>query len=1018
MTKIKKFFMFLVFGIMASAVLVGCSKQVKVTYFVDDKVYVEETIDRTKEIKLPKDPEKKGYTFQGWMFKADSKPFTKTTKIKKDTEVVAVFKPITIERFIDGEKTTVELLNIDKDLPGKEGLVLDKWYTDPEYKTPYVNQTVDKLYARFVAMVTFNNGHEVLKELKVPVNETVPKPELNDILRPYMDKNDISYLNPDGSEYDFNEKIAKSKEIHVSWHSPYLQYEKNLSTGKYKISDCESSDEATKFWREFRPYVSRFPSKYVERDADGKVIGVHDVEAVNGSMFTALTKKVIIDEGIKYVSDFIGNSIITAFDELVLPKSVRVLENCFNGWDKTKLEKIVIPEGVEQIIKCFWADDVFDQNEFCKEIEGFTFKLPKTVKSLSKVPTNIEVEGNKDYYRETKNGNNYLYHKESDNTLTLISATTATSNQIVVPEGVNNIKVGFYSYNPQVKFIHLPESFQKVIFNGKREDYKYYTGKALLDTTSTPYGDETEIDGYAIISRLDALERVIFNSSAYPTAVHDSAISGKKSSSYMEEYDDYTQFNDKTVFVKEVASGENVKVTVNVHNLSTGVLNENTPDGKPFVFEGKYKSGDVINENELLSDLSLVDLSHKYIIKGYEQFGENFDLTKPLKANVYLDVYYNLRPAGFKYEINAQNEIVITGFESTTALLNSVTNLYTVVIPEEFEGKKVVGIKDEAFSEVEQIEMTILPKTVKYIGDKAFYRTTNLKKVLIPSGDLETVGRSAFEGSGLEDLTLSIKNVKEIKPYAFKNQTLKEFKLANGEEDRFFGEFDLTGKKLYYPKETETGKFFLLKTEKGAFEIFKFTGMDKMKVKGKETDTEPTVEVNVYDMQLVAVAGGFVYDYFSLKLGISFRPSRMIDYLKGNLKKQLESSVVRYEIMEGSVYYLKDKTDKERDMSIGLVKKVHKNAFTDMQMVSSGSGTNKLVGEVYTNSSGQKITNGITRYVRGKGNPSEFYEELLTKDDLKNKDIFVEGWWEGLTGDAFEEFTNGIGEDDTYLIQN
>ncbi len=1005
MTNFKKIFLFLIISIVAITSLYACVKDIKLTYYVDGKVYKEVVLDKKKEIQLPEEPKKEGYNFIGWFLKNDNKTqFTKNSKVNKSTELDGIFKPIMITRVISGKEEKVELLKLDENLPSKDGLILDKWYIDPEFKTLYNKQNTDKLYARFAGLLTYHNGYETLKEVKVPFNEKTKAPSIDEIIKPYMAKENIEFLDENGNAFDFNQAITKSLTIEVKWHSPYLKYSQNKVTGKYFISEYDQDNGGNEFWDKNKQPAVRFPAKFVK---DGNT---YEIEGVDGFSFWGRAKTFIFDEGIKHIQNFIGSTYFQ-MDKIVLPKSLRVIDNCFNGLKIAK--DIVIPEGVEQIINSFWEQAYGDYGDSYIEYP-FTIKLPKTVKSMSNVPSNIEVEGNSDYYRESKDGNNYLYHKEADGTLTLVSATT-TGDTIKVQEGVNNIHVGFYSHNPKVKFVMLPSTFKKVIYNGLLKEYNYYRGYALLDDSDTPYGGYTHVEGYSIISTLEKLNRVIFNQESYPSNMDVAAISGKSEG----EYTDFNSFDNKVVYTKKIDNGKPLNVFVNTFNLDSGEVNQ-TNNGETFVYRSVYKSGDKLDMNRLLEDLKLNN-DKKYLIKSYKKFDSIFNPEEKLDSHLYLDVYYSFKPAGFKYEVDANNNAVINGYDGKTAILNENTNLYTVAIPSKIDGKDVVKIADDAFKDVEEIEDVVIPASVKEIGSRAFYGAKNLKRVTIASGQLEKIGRSAFENSGLTEITLSLKNLKQIEPYAFKNPTLRGFNVAQGEEVLEFGQFSFSGEINYYPKKALVGRFFLYRhgeDDKPFYQILHLKSVQKMKVKAKEEDTEPTVEVNVYDMQLVAVAGGYK-DSFAPNLGTSLRSSSILSapQLPENVKEHFSKNIVRLEIMEGSVYYLERDVSEESTLLIGIIKKIHKNAFTDMKMVNQigGSSSYEKVGKVIVDSDGKKVTNGIFRYARGKTGSNNVYEEYVSRADLKNKEIFEEGWWEGLTGQEFDEFTEGIQEMDTLL---
>lgn len=1003
MTKINKLIILLITSLIALITLIGCSGNYKLTYYADGKIYHQETISKNQTIKLPNDPIKEGYLFKGWVYKDEpSKQFSKNSKVRKNTDLQALFQAIIVERFIDGTSIgQQELLKIDEGLPNKENLVLDKWYVDSNYTTKYTNQQTDKLYARYVALVSYDNGHEIVFEQMIPVNTEITKPTMENIIRHYMANEDISFTNDKGEDFDFSKPVESNTKINVNWHSPYLKYAKIASTGDYQIKDFDSEKD---FWQTTNHEVLRFPSFYNERDNDGKIIKTHKVTHIDGGYFTGRAKKVIIDEGIKTITGFQSFKTFS-YEEIKLPKSLRIIENSFNGFEN--IAKINIPHGVEQIINSFWAYPYagLDDNRYL-EYEGL-INLPSSVKSLSGVPTNINIEGNTNLIREEKDGQKYLYYLESDNTKTLISTTTLKNKVLVIPEGVDNIKVGAIHYNPAVSFIKLPDSFKKVKYNLLLSDYPYYIGHALLDSSSNPYGSNTGIDGYAVINQLEKYSRVIFNSKVYPQ-IDNNALCGTIDS----ENKDYTEFGDKVVFTKIVPNGEDIKVKINTYNKSINKVNEFIPGQ----LEETYKSGQILNIEQIINDTNLNN-PKKTVIKYYNQFGEPFDITKPLNSNTYLDIYYEYVAQGYLYEI-VGDEAHITGFNENPELKNK-TGLYTVVIPEYIEGKKVTLIRSDSFMNNNKIEEVIIANSVKKIGENAFKNTNNLKNVVFAKGDLEYISRSAFENSGVKEITITLQNVKHIEPYAFKTKSLEQFKIAAGEELSSFGVIDYLNEKPFFPTTNKIGRYFLgTNTSDDIFwQILKYTGTDTINIKKQIENETPTEKLNVHDFQLVAVAGGAakVLDNVELFIGRSARVTSIIEYLGETLKKDLKYNVARFEVLEGSVYYLGNANHKHGKISLGVVKKVHKNAFTDIEMINQDAQNNNvLVGNVSKDQFGNYYTAGIYRYIRTIDDGK--YEELLFKEQLLDKGIFEDGWFNGLSSEETTNLAKGISDNSVYIF--
>lgn len=81
----------------------------------------------------------------------------------------------------------------------------------------------------------------------------------------------------------------------------------------------------------------------------------------------------------------------------------------------------------------------------------------------------------------------------------------------------------------------------------------------------------------------------------------------------------------------------------------------------------------------------------------------------------------------------------------------------------------LVGIADEVFFDCEKIQTISFPKTLKYVGDYAFYKNTDLWKVVFAANSVERIGARAFANCTTLQ-TVSMKDgIKEIGNYAFYN---------------------------------------------------------------------------------------------------------------------------------------------------------------------------------------------------------------------------------------------------------
>ncbi|MBQ2999899.1 MAG: leucine-rich repeat domain-containing protein [Clostridia bacterium] len=93
----------------------------------------------------------------------------------------------------------------------------------------------------------------------------------------------------------------------------------------------------------------------------------------------------------------------------------------------------------------------------------------------------------------------------------------------------------------------------------------------------------------------------------------------------------------------------------------------------------------------------------------------------------------------FTYAANAKGELEITGYQNTSVERIAVT------IPDEIDGRPIVGIGDSAFSAKTNISSITIPDSVGYIGDFAFADCDYLTKITLPKG-LTTIGKGAFRG--------------------------------------------------------------------------------------------------------------------------------------------------------------------------------------------------------------------------------------------------------------------------------
>ena len=104
-----------------------------------------------------------------------------------------------------------------------------------------------------------------------------------------------------------------------------------------------------------------------------------------------------------------------------------------------------------------------------------------------------------------------------------------------------------------------------------------------------------------------------------------------------------------------------------------------------------------------------------------------------------------LVPFAFKYTVNENNEVTITGLNDDKSEI--IAPSMDVVIPETIDGMPVTEIGAGAFENKTTIKTLSLPASVKAIGDKAFNLCPALTSVTFAGDGLVTIGESAFNGA-------------------------------------------------------------------------------------------------------------------------------------------------------------------------------------------------------------------------------------------------------------------------------
>lgn len=1007
MTAVRKKFLVILLGMITLlaglAMLTSCGKtdkadDLKVTFMMQDEQSSEwkQVADLTAEngvVELPT-VSKQYYTFANWY---ENKEFTGTPftgkNVTKSTTVYARFIPVEVNVHINGvDQGMQNLIDVVKGNynPG-EGLEFDGWYTNANYTTKWDNRTeTNDLYAKSVARITFNDGYQdvytttvnpgsvyenpVTQETKTEegVTSTVEKAY---IWKNYMSARDISYVDENGNAFDFAQEINKNTVITVKWRSPFLKYQTNEATGNLSVTmygnegTYDDTENAAKIAE--APVVSILGTITFDKDGDG-TIETYKVESVrleSEILNNASIVKVIIGEGIESIESLISTS-ASAVEEIVLPSSLKVIQNCFNNLNK--LNGITIPNGVEVIIGSFWANTYASHNGYGQYNKGeqysFDIAVPDSVKNLSMVPGNLTFSHTKE---NAKAGNFYKdgnrIYKLDDRVghsgdLILVSDVT-NDTVVVVPEGVKGIQVGTY-FNRSLEYLNLPSTFSYVSYN---EDISGYPAAAFQYSSKTFLFDKQYANdlkgnvaptGYAIFSSMESITLLNIKQADYPETLPYSAFIGDPTgwailSETMYEFCDATSIKDKVVYTGE---SDTPVVTVNYLNKLTGETYQATLN--------KVK-GDKLSVEELLeaidnergTALKAAYEGNKLTFVSLTNIGVDYSVDEKLTANVYLDATFNYAAdGGYNAKDNGDGTATVTGFNTETSY-SAGDGLKIVVIPENVmvSGKslKVTKIDANAFANNAEIGYVLLPATLKEIGEKAFYNCAVLKVIDSSACKLEKIGVSAFESSAITTITLALSDMKEIGAYAFKVRTLMTFTIADGEANRA----------MSTKADLKAGEFFFsyanivestIKQYQAPVGIYQYVS--------KSTIGEGESAYTVWDVKFVASAGGYNANEISCQIDL------------GDISD--EANIVRYEIMEGAYYFFTGKTN----LYFRSVSKIHKNAFTDCESenLSSIKYSPQYMGSA----------------IKGR----KYLKELVS--DEKCASVFEEGWYVGYTDDG------------------
>lgn len=930
------------------------------------------TVDTNDDgsVTLPAEPTVDGYTFRDWYTdeacSADN--VFDESNVTGDITVYALMAEANVTLNVtDGSGTSTQIAGTLSALSettakqeaaaAEENLTFDGWYTDAAFTQKYSDgMDATALYGRYMAKITYDNGYETLHtELVTPGTlTTAPDTRVDDFVKRYMDDEDISYNDSEGNAIDFTaDTFDENEVVTVLWKTPGLEYEAIEGTDNYYVSGIDTTDVTY-------PAVSVLSKNVtIEGKAGCNVVAV---DAAVGLDRYDQAEVFIFNEGIESIRGFYSASLAgsSAMKEVQLPTTLKVLENSFNMLSNN-LSELVLPQGLEVIIDCFWSDMLAATGTYRENGLDIAVTIPSTVTNMVAVPKNLDLSKNENFEYD-EDGRLYYVDGDSKILCSEYQSNVTEDSRLVVEEGVTGVQVYLLS-TMDFDYLDLPSTFCEVGYNNAAEDYSAYTGtlltpQSVINNPDATPASGTSSDSYAIVSNLDEITYVTIARTGNLPVSDYAFVSTSGVPHNGSEFEDDV----KVVFIGDVTAGEAVSIRLTVSYSRDNEVTTTTLDG--------YKSGDTLTVAAILEAAGVSEEDYTVIVRNIGEIYEGGTIT----SDMYITVECYAKAGGFTYTVNADGETAtVTGFNSATA--EQLTDgTYRVTI-DMIDGYIVTAIADGAFKNVSGVSEVYISNTVTTIGAESFMNMGNLRLVDIAPGGLSVIGESAFENAGcvqdsdgnwavnteggVSELTmiLPLADLTDIQPYAFKTKAIEKFTAVDSEATRNIQMMLMQGTSSF----TE-GMFMFASTGSGTNRaIIKYTGINETKTMQNSSGTD--TEITVRGAQLVAIAGGADYSNPSsgLALGFSYR---YFDSQMGAYAPALATNVFEYEIMEGSVYY----GGSTLQIYIGMVSKVYKNAFTDIE--------DEAPSINYYNCS---------------------YDQHMTIEQVQTQtsEIFEEGWFEG-----------------------
>ena len=797
----KRFLTVLLASLMAciAVSLFGCGKTVefKVDFMVDGSVYASVSTSGDEVIKMPNDPEKSGYVFDGWYWDEGTwqKPFTADSLLNEplssNMSVYAkwkgdklTFKTLTVNDDntvygkVSNSQTTFSFLN-EIEIVGKATFVVS---TDiyginqiPTKTVPleigdntfYVTETIGnniKLYTVTVRRrpfytVTFNtnNGTSV-------GNQTIEEDSF--ATEPTTTRTGYTFT---GWDYDFTKPITKNTTIIAGWSAntdtkyKVEYYQQNIENDDYTLYEAfelKGTTDTTAFAEQkfYEHFTLDFDKSNFEGNiaVDGTLVlklyytrDKYTIKTdINNAKAGTVTK---IDGTYKYGTEFTLNATINA-------------GYTFNGWYQGETLAIVKTEykflaekDITLTAQCEANIDTKYKVEYYQQnLENDDYTLYETV-NLQGTTDTMAIAEQKTYEHFTFNSRQSVLKGNIVGDGNLVLKVYYKRDRYKVKTNINNAKAGTVTkidgtYKYGTEFTLNATINAGYTFNGwyqgetlaiVKTEYKFIVEKDITLTAQCEANTDTEYKVEYYQQNLEDDDYSLYEAFELKGTTDTTAVAEQKT------YEHFTFNVNSSVLNGNIAGDGSLVLKVYYTRDKYALSNENT------------EYGEITNATSIKYGTLVRTEATEYL--GCEFLGwYNGEELLSTDKNYTFNIDKNVTA---KFKAKDENSNFIFSYGKTICKITGIKDktVTQVIIPD-----YVTGIGYSVFRDCSSLKNITIPDSVEDIGISAFYGCSGLASITVPES-ITNIGAWAFYGcSKLTSVTIP-ENVTCMQNDAFRN---------------------------------------------------------------------------------------------------------------------------------------------------------------------------------------------------------------------------------------------------------